>query len=132
MVELKQLHGGFARRVHRVEADAIQQKTAAPAVGARMEQREELWRLADEGAEIAALGVIAAGTGPGEIAGFGRSAVFAADDVVYLAAPKCVRLVDEAILADVIGAFGNLPAEPFADVASLERGAGGRGSWQAA
>jgi len=44
--------------------------------------------------------------------------VFAAYDVVHLTAPEAVVLVDEAIFADVIGAFGDLPPKPFTHITS--------------
>jgi len=97
-----------------------------------MEQPDELWWLADERAEVAPLGVIAGGAGPGEVCWLGHPTMFAADDVVHLAAPERVVLVDEAILADMIRVFGNLPTLPFAHVTGHERGVGGPGPWPAA
>ena len=97
-----------------------------------MEQPDELRWLAHERAEVASLDVVTAGAGSREIVRLRWSAVFAADDVVLLATPKRVILMDETILADVIGALGDLPAQPFAHVTSHEREAGGRGLLRAA
>src|SRR6266853_2995067 len=77
-------------------------------------------------------GVVAAGAGPGEVAWLCGAAVFAADNVVRLAAPERVFLVDEAILADVIGAVGDLPAQSLAYVTAHAPKAGGRGLLPAA
>ena len=59
------------------------------------------------------------------------AAVFAAYAVVHLTAPESVVLVDEAIFADVIGAFGELPPQPFARINGHEPEAGGHGRWPA-
>jgi hypothetical protein len=40
--------------------------------------------------------------------------------------------VDQAVLADVIGAFGDFLSEALAHVTGHERGVGGRGLWPAA
>lgn len=63
MIELEQFDGGLTHRVRRVNAHAMQHETATPAVGARMKQPEELRRLTNERAEVAPLGVVAAGAG---------------------------------------------------------------------
>src|ERR1035441_1196074 len=96
VIELEQFHCALANRIRRVDANTIQHKAAAPAVRARVKQAEKLGRLTNEGADVAPLGVVAAGTGPREVAQIRRSAVFAADDVVRLTAPEGVVLVDEA------------------------------------
>jgi len=107
-------------------------KSSPQPIRARVEQPVELRRLAHEGAEVAPLGIVAAGAGPGEVARVGRSTVFAADDVVHMTAPERVILVDEAVLTNVVGAFGDLSAQPFAHVTGHERGVAGRGLWPAA
>ena len=100
-----------------------------PAVRAWVEKPDELRRIADECAEVASLVVIATGAGPREVGWLRGAAVLAAYDVVHLAAPKGVVLVDEAIFADVIGELGDLPPQPFTHVTAQEREAGGLGLW---
>ena len=46
------------------------------------------------------------------------------EDVVHRTTPKSVALMDEAVLADVIGAFGGMLAEALAHVPGHEREAG--------
>lgn len=65
-------------------------------------------------------GVVAASASPREIARLRRSTVFATDDVVHLTTPERVMLVHEAVLANLIGAFGDLPAERLADLTGHE------------
>ena len=103
-----------------------------PAVRAWVEEPDELRRIADECAEVASLVVIPTGAGPREVGWLRGAAVLAADDVVHLAAPKGVVLVDDAIFADVIGAFGDLPPELLTHITGHEPEAGGRGPWPAA
>ena len=103
-----------------------------PAVRAWVEEADELRRIADECAGVASLVVIATGTGPLEVCWLRGAAVLAADDVVHLAASKGVVLVDEAVFADVKGAFGDLPPEVFAHITGHEPKAGGHGPSPAA
>ena len=58
--------------------------------------------------------------------------VLPADDVIDLAAPKRVVLMEEAVFADVVGALGHLLTEPLTYLTGHERGVGGRGLWPAA
>ena len=97
-----------------------------------MVDSQELRWPTDESAEVAAFGVVTAGAGPREVARLRGSAVFAADDVVHLTTPEGVILVDETIFADVIGAFGDRSAQPFAHFSGHEPEAGGHGLWPAA
>src|SRR5439155_4325606 len=83
----------------------------APAVRAWVVEPDELRRIADKCAEVVTLVVVATGAGPRKVGWLRGAAVLAAYDVVDLAAPKGVVLVDQAIFADVIGAFGDLPPE---------------------
>ena len=128
-IELEQFHGGLADHAYWVAAETIQQKAAGPAVGAWMEEPEELGRLTDERAEVTPFGAIAASASPRKVACLRLATVLAADDVIHLTTPEGIVLVDEAVLADVIGALGDLLAHPLAQVSSHEPGVGGRGLW---
>ena len=94
VVELEQFHRGLTRWIGRLNPHAVQLKGLAPAVRARVEEADELRWVANQGAEVASLVVIATGAGPGEASRHGRSAVFAANNVVHLATPEGVVLVD--------------------------------------
>jgi len=132
VVELEQFHRGLTRWIGRLNPHAVQLKGLAPAVRARVEEADELRWVANQGAEVASLVVIATGAGPREVGWLRRPAVFAAYDVVHLTAPEGVVLVNEAIFADVIGAFGDLLPQRFTYVTGHEPEAGGRGPWPAA
>ena len=56
-----------------------------------------------------------------------RAAVFAANDVIHLAAPKCVFLVKETSPVDVVGAVGNLSPEPFVNPLAMSQELAGAG-----
>src|SRR5687767_1362669 len=58
--------------------------------------------------------------------------VFAADNVINLAAPECVILMNQTVFADVVGAIGNVTANRVANLIGHGRGAGGRRPWQGA
>lgn len=120
---MEQLDSAIPNRVCRVDVNAVQHEASAPAVCARVEQPKQSRRLTDQGADVAPFGVVAAGASQREIARLRRSTVFATDDVVHLATPERVILVDEAVLANVIGTFGDLTAKGLADVTGHERGA---------
>jgi hypothetical protein len=86
LVELEQFLRGRPSHSHRLDLGAREMKVVAPSVRAWMEQAGELWRLADQTPEVAALGRVAARARPSEVAGSGGSAMLAADDVVCLTA----------------------------------------------
>ena len=94
MVELEQYCRSLTGRIGRLNTNAVQLEGLAPAVRARVEEADELRWVANQGAEVASLVVIATGAGPGEASRHGRSAVFAANNVVHLATPEGVALVD--------------------------------------
>jgi len=68
VIELKELYGGFADEVRRVDANAVQLKAQTPAIRAGMKYSQELRWVTNEGTEVAAFGVIAGGAGPGKVA----------------------------------------------------------------
>jgi hypothetical protein len=94
MVELEQYCRSLTGRIGRLNPHAVQLEGLVPAVRARVEEADELRWVANQGAEVASLVVIATGAGPGEAGRYRRSAVFAANDVVHLATPEGVVLVD--------------------------------------
>src|SRR5436309_4171796 len=132
MVELEQHCRRLTGRIGRLNPHAVQLEGLAPAVRARVEEADELRWVANQGAEVASLVVIATGAGPREVGWLRRPAVFAAYDVVHLTAPEGVVVVNEAIFADVIGAFGDLLPQRFTYITGHEPEAGGRGPWPAA
>jgi len=95
MVELEQYCRSLTGRIGRLNPHAVQLEGLAPAVRARVEEggRVAVGRQPG-GGEVASLVVIATGAGPGEAGRYRRSAVFAANDVVHLATPEGVVLVD--------------------------------------
>ena len=94
MVELEQYCRSLTGRIGRLNPHAVQLEGLVPAVRARVEEADELRWVANQGAEVASLVVIATGAGPGEANRYGRSAVFAANNLVHLATPEGVVLVD--------------------------------------
>ncbi len=94
MVELEQYCRSLTGRIGRLNPHAVQLEGLAPAVRARVEEADELRWVANQGAEVASLVVIATGAGPDEASRYGQSAVFAANNVVHLATPEGVVLVD--------------------------------------
>ena len=95
MVELEQHCRRLTGRIGRLNPHAVQLEGLAPAVRARVEEADELRWVANQGAEVASLVVIATGAGPGEASRYGRSAVFAANNVVHLATYKCFVFMDK-------------------------------------
>ena len=132
MVELQQYCRSLTGRIGRLNPHVVQLEGLAPAVRARVEEADELRWVANQSAEVASLVVIATGAGPREVGWLRGAAVLTAYDVVHLAAPKRVVLVDEAIFADVIGAFGDLSPQRFTQITGHEPEAGGHGPWPAA
>src|SRR5438105_1926237 len=66
MVELEQYCRSLTGRIGRLNTNAVQLEGLAPAVHARVEEADELRWVANQGAEVASLVVIATGAGPGE------------------------------------------------------------------
>ena len=66
MVELEQYCRSLTGRIGRLNTNAVQLEGLAPAVRARVEEAAELRWVANQGAEVASLVVIATGAGPGE------------------------------------------------------------------
>jgi len=94
MVELEQYCRSLTGRIGRLNTNAVQLEELAPAVRARVEEADELRWVANQSAKVASLVVIATGAGPDEASRYGQSAVFAANNVVHLATPEGVVLVD--------------------------------------
>ena len=132
VVDLQELRRCFTDCGGRLETDALKLEVISPAISARVEQSDELRRLADKSAKIAPLVVIAAGASPRQVARLVGATVLKTDNMVHLAAPEGVILVDEAVLADVVGAVGDELPQPLVNLAAHEPGVAGRGPWPAA
>src|SRR2546421_12014459 len=104
----------------------------APAVSARVEQPHQMRWLPSQCAEIASFVVVADGASPGKIIRFRRTTVFAADNMVHLAAPERILLVDQTILADMVRPLSDETAQPLANLPAHGPAVRGRGPWLAA
>src|SRR5207302_10265037 len=72
------------------------------------------------------------GASPGKIIRFRRTTVFAADNMVHLAAPERILLVDQTILADMVRPLSDETAQPLANLPAHGPAVRGRGPWLAA
>lgn len=120
MIEIEEPRSHFADIGEGIDARVVPAKMLRPAIGAWVEKANQNAGARVHRTEVGALVSIAVETGEGEIFGCGLATVFGAEDVIDFAAVINVALVDEAILADLPGAFRDEAAQRPSDLTRHE------------
>jgi hypothetical protein len=97
---------------------------AGSAISAWVQKPGQLWWVANERSEVASFAVVTASAGPGKVLRLSQTVVLAADNVIHFAAPERVLFVDQAVLANMVGALGDQQPQPLANLAAHDSGAG--------
>ena len=102
----------------RNDGGMVETKVLVPRVCAWIEEASQLTGIRGNRGQVGALVPVAERTGVSQVPLHRLAAVLLADDVVDLAAEEGVILVNEAVLAKVVGALRDAATEFGADVAS--------------
>lgn len=85
----------------------FQNEMRGPRVGSGIEETDEFPAWLDDRTDVAPFVAVAKGTSIRQVFGFCCSAMFQADNVIDLTADERGILMNQAIFAQIAGAFGN-------------------------
>jgi hypothetical protein len=103
----------LAKGSERLDYESTKLKMITPHISTRMEQRNQLTCRRIQRGDIAAFPSVAAEAGVRQVAFFGESSMFPANDVIDLMWEIRIILVKAAILASALGAVGHQPPQLF-------------------
>jgi len=123
-IQPQQLHRYAARDGNRRDALSIEAEMIGPSITPRMKQKDSLTRMRIDRGDIASFVPITRNAGVCEVLQSRKSAMLAADYVVYLVREAGVVLMDQAVFAAIIRAHGYFSPELPADITGHKKGFG--------
>ena len=106
-VELEQSHRRLTLGREWLDNASSKDEVILPTLPSRVEEADERAAPVAERADVAPFPCVASKTSVGKVVSIRSSAMFAADDVVYLMRRIRIVFMKEAILTSVAGAFGD-------------------------